>query len=93
LFTGSLLWGYIKTRISKEGLPFNRTILLALTFSLVNFCFSVLTSMNVLRYQFFPLIICLAFALLQMEWVDKIQIQQINLYKQPKKTKLRLEFR
>ena len=47
-------------------------ILVTITlFLLANFAFSVFATINVLRYQFFPMIICFSISLLLIEWVDK----------------------
>jgi hypothetical protein len=45
-------------------------LLLITAFLVINFAFSVFATINVLRYQFFPMIICLTFTLLLIEWMD-----------------------
>jgi len=49
----------------------DKTLILVTSFLIINFAFSVFATINVLRYQFFPMIICFTFTLLLIEWMDK----------------------
>ncbi len=64
-----VFWIRIKNTLINPG--FNRTLLLAGTFLLANFCFCICATVIVFRYEVFPMISCLAFSLLLAEWSDK----------------------
>lgn len=49
----------------------DKTLILITAFLVINFSFSVFATINVLRYQFFPMILCFTFTLLLIEWMDK----------------------
>jgi hypothetical protein len=50
--------------------PNNKILILITAFLAINFAFSVFATINVLRYQFFPMIVCFTFTLLLIEWMD-----------------------
>jgi len=52
-----------------------RWALLSGSFLLLNFCFSVLVSIVVFRYQFVPMIICFCLSLQCLEWTERKEIQ------------------
>jgi hypothetical protein len=67
----SLLWGYlqfIRPKYFKTCRPlFKYCCIVIGAFVLLNFCFSIFANIIVIRYQVFPMIICLAFSLLLID--------------------------
>jgi len=78
-FAGSLAWFLVKKIYRRTARVFNHTLLLCTAFLLANFGFTVFATINVFRYQFFPMILCLTSLLLMMEWLEKKQIQVKSL--------------
>jgi hypothetical protein len=68
------LWGlysFIREGGFRETSPhFKYTIGLITTFLVLNFCFSVFANIVVMRYQVFPMIVCLAFVLLLTDYLE-----------------------
>jgi len=64
LFIFSLIGYLILDGFKKESSSFNRFLFLAFSVWLCNFCFSILASPIVLRYQVFPMIIIFSFSIL-----------------------------
>ncbi|MBS1597448.1 MAG: hypothetical protein JST75_04440 [Bacteroidetes bacterium] len=89
-FAGSLIWFFIKKYYLKTTREVNYTLLLCGIFLLSNFCFTVFATINVFRYQFLPMIVCLTTLLLMMEWLEKKQIllRPIDNLLQSKKERL-----
>lgn len=54
---------------------YNQSILLINVFFVLNFLFSVFATIIVMRYQVFPMIVCVPFSLLLTEWLDKKRSQ------------------
>lgn len=50
---------------------YNQSLLLAASLLSLNFAFCIFSTIIVLRYQVFPMIICLTYVLLLTEWLDK----------------------
>ncbi len=71
IYVGSVIWFFIKRKSIAMPKKLAYTIMWSLAFIAANFCFSVFTTINVMRYQFFPIIITLSFSLLLVEWLDK----------------------
>jgi len=71
LFLGSIVWASFRKGIRIRDFISDPLIILAASLYLANSLFSIGSSMIVLRYQFFPIIACLAFTLLILEWMDK----------------------
>ncbi|MDR3713320.1 MAG: hypothetical protein P4L51_10925 [Puia sp.] len=71
LFIGSLIWLFAKGQYHLMARELRTGLFLVSGFLIANFCFCVFTTIIVLRYQFFPLIITLAFPLLLIEYLDK----------------------
>jgi hypothetical protein len=58
----------------------NRTVIISSLFMLANFGFSVVATINVFRYQFIPMILCLTYSLILVEVLDKkIAVPKIPL--------------
>lgn len=71
LFASSLVWLLLKRKRLQNSTEFNKTIWLNTAFLLLNFGFSVFATINVFRYQFFPMILCLTSSLLLIGVLDK----------------------
>jgi hypothetical protein len=75
------LWGlYSFTReggFRTTALHFKYTIGLVTIFLVLNFCFSVFANIVVMRYQVFPMIVCLAFVLLLTDYLE-LQAKEKN---------------
>ncbi|AEV99861.1 hypothetical protein A4D02_25750 [Niastella koreensis] len=63
-FCGGLLVVLIRAKRYKPSPELLRTLLLAGAFWVVHFCFSIFASSIVLRYQYFPMLICVTFSLI-----------------------------
>ena len=61
----------IEKKIQRIGIAINKTILLSGAFLILNMLFCITTTIIVLRYEFFPMIICLALSFLILEKVNK----------------------
>jgi hypothetical protein len=60
------------------------TLLLICSFAALNFIFSISTTINILRYQFIPMTVCLSFGLLLMDAIERAK------YYSSKKTTTRI---
>jgi hypothetical protein len=58
---------FVRRKKQQASSEYDRAFLLAASFTAANFCFCVFATIIVLRYQFFPTIVSLAFALLLMD--------------------------
>jgi hypothetical protein len=63
-FLGYTVWLFTKKGEMKKIAGRRSVILFSLCFWLLNFCFSIVATINVFRYQFFPMIIVLSYSLL-----------------------------
>ncbi len=70
-FLGNILWLLINKKITQIATPLKLYSILISCFLLINFCFSIMATINVFRYQFFPMIICFSFAVLPLGQLDK----------------------
>lgn len=78
-FVICLVGTYFKNGLRITKPEFNAVLLLVLAFYLSNLAFSLFTTMNVLRYQFFPMMVFVAFASLCSQWMStakKTKIEQ-----------------
>jgi len=64
IFCGGLLVVLIQAKRYKPAPELLRTLLLAGAFWGVHFCFSIYASSIVLRYQYFPMVLCVTFSLI-----------------------------
>jgi len=84
LFTNLYLLGclavvHFKGRPLKIYHSFKGILLVNIFFLFANFCFTILATMNVLRYQIFPMIILIVSAILLSECVDRMSINQKSI--------------
>jgi hypothetical protein len=71
LYFAGALFLYIRRRGfagTERALP--NTILLISVFMILNFCFSVFANIIVIRYQVFPMIVCLSSSMLLIDWLE-----------------------
>jgi hypothetical protein len=66
----ALSWFLIKKKYATTGRKVNGLILLATCFIVANGCFCILSTVVVFRYQFFPMIVSVSFALLLVTWLE-----------------------
>lgn len=69
-FVASLLWLLFSKQLFKQPKQHRNTIILFALFILANLGFTIFTTMNVLRYQFFPMLIMAAIVFLMIEWSE-----------------------
>lgn len=74
-FIGHICWFLLKSRFRKLEVFFRNSLIFVSLFLGFNFAFSVFATPVVLRYQVIPMVILLAFTLLLMEKVSKINSQ------------------
>lgn len=79
------LW-YLVSYFRKQGLAWKVTgvqtaILLTALFLILNFGFSVFATVNILRYQFVPMIVMLTFSLLISDYLEKLAAIEKNKQK------------
>jgi len=74
-FLGCLAWFLVKKNYRQTGAVFNRTIWISAAFLSANFLFSIFATINVFRYQIFPMIVCLTGLLLLIEVLNKKEIK------------------
>jgi hypothetical protein len=72
---GNIIGILLKKKIQKHNKKLNYTLLTIITFLIINFCFSVFATINVFRYQVFPLIVTISLILI-IEWIDRPVIQK-----------------
>lgn len=70
-FIGSVAYLLISKKFKKLDKENRLTIFLIVLFWLLNFSFSVFSTMNVLRYQVIPLILLFSYTILLIEWADR----------------------
>lgn len=81
-FLGSSLWFVLKKVYKKVKMSYNKWIFMASSVLVVNFCFSVVSTIVVFRYQIFPMVVCFTVGALQIELLLKTQnLNQIDLGK------------
>lgn len=78
-FLGSLGWFVFKKKYLKTDPAFNKMILVSGCFLVFNFCFSVFVTIDVLRYQIFPMILCTTTSLLILDIINRIQSKEISI--------------
>jgi hypothetical protein len=70
-FIANLVWFFFNKSYKGIKTEYNSSLLLIVFFHFANFIFCVFATIVVFRYQVFPMITCVAFALLLTEWLDK----------------------
>ncbi|MBS1597447.1 MAG: hypothetical protein JST75_04435 [Bacteroidetes bacterium] len=70
-FFGCMIWFLIKKKYRETSGDFNRIMIVCTAFLLVNFLFSIIATINVFRYQIFPMVVCLTALLLLVEIINK----------------------
>jgi hypothetical protein len=76
IFIGYLGWFLVTGGIKKASPYFNRSLLLTASFLALNFGFCVFATIIVFRYEVFPMICCVVFDLLLVDWMDKAARQK-----------------
>lgn len=66
----------IRKKYRNAGSIFNKTLVLTSGLLVANFCFCVVATIIVFRYEVFPLIIAFSVSLLLLEWSDKKELQK-----------------
>jgi hypothetical protein len=75
MLIGSLIYFLIKGGIRKMNPSFNRLLLMTSGFLALNFVFCVFATIIVLRYEVFPLLLCVVLDLVFLELFDKKEVQ------------------
>lgn len=64
---------FFKNRLYKTASPFTSTTYFIAAFMLLNFVFSVFANIIVIRYQVFPMIVCLSFGCLLTDYLESVK--------------------
>jgi hypothetical protein len=70
-FVFGVVLSWIKGLYKQQDPFIWRSVLLIATFWFANLAFSVFATINVLRYQFFPMLVCVAFTAVVVSWMDE----------------------
>ena len=75
MFLANLIWAFVNKLNPKSEHIYRCLLILVAGFWGINFAFSTFATINVFRYQFFPLLVYYTFSLLAMEQIDKTELK------------------